>query len=114
VVQASTAFWPGYTERLEIHGTKGTAVISGDKLTGWDVQDDHGDPAPVQKEVMSGASDPMAISLTPFERQFLDFGDAIGAGRKPLVSGEDGYKALEFVISIYDSCREGRKVRLNG
>ena len=24
VIQASTAFWPGYTERLEIHGTKGT------------------------------------------------------------------------------------------
>jgi predicted dehydrogenase len=114
VIQASTAFWPGYTERLEIHGTKGTAVISGDKLTGWDVQDDHGDPAPVQKEVMSGASDPMAISLTPFERQFLDFGDAIKSGRRPLVSGEDGYKALELVISIYDSCREGRKVRLNG
>lgn len=114
VIQASTAFWPGYTERLEIHGTKGTAVISGDKLTGWDVQDDHGEPAPVQKEVMSGASDPMAISLTPFERQFLDFGDAIKTGRKPLVSGEDGYRALALVISIYDSCREGRKVRLNG
>ncbi len=114
VIQASTAFWPGYTERLEIHGTKGTAVISGDKLTAWDVQDDHGDPAPVQKEVMSGASDPMAISLTPFERQFLDFGEAIKTGRKPLVSGEDGYRALELVISIYDSCREGRKVRLNG
>jgi predicted dehydrogenase len=114
VIQASTAFWPGYTERLEIHGTKGTAVISGDKLTGWDVQDDHGEPAPVQKEVMSGASDPMAISLTPFERQFLDFGEAIKTGRKPLVSGEDGYRALELVISIYDSCREGRKVRLNG
>jgi UDP-N-acetyl-2-amino-2-deoxyglucuronate dehydrogenase len=114
VIQASTAFWPGYTERLEIHGTKGTAVISGDKLTGWDVQDDHGEPAPVQKEVMSGASDPMAISLTPFERQFLDFGEAIKTGRQPLVSGEDGYRALELVISIYDSCREGRKVRLNG
>jgi UDP-N-acetyl-2-amino-2-deoxyglucuronate dehydrogenase len=114
VIQASTAFWPGYTERLEIHGTKGTAVISGDKLTTWDVQDDHGDPAPVQKEVMSGASDPMAISLTPFERQFLDFGDAIKSGRKPLISGEDGYKALELVMSIYESCREGRKVRLNG
>ena len=44
VIQASTAFWPGYTERLEIHGTKGTAIISGDKLTTWDVEDDSGDP----------------------------------------------------------------------
>ena len=114
VIQASTAFWPGYTERLEIHGTKGTAVISGDRLTTWDVQDDSGDPAPVARDVMSGASDPMSISLEPFERQFLDFGEAIRTGRPPLVSGEDGYRALEFVIGAYDSCRSGQKVELNG
>jgi len=113
VLQASTAFWPGYSERLEVHGTKGSAVITGDKLTAWDVQDDEGDPAPIDRNVESGASDPMAISLTPFERQFLDFGDAIGNHRRPLVAGEDGYRALELVISIYNSCREGRKVTLN-
>lgn len=114
VIQASTAFWPGYTERLEIHGTKGTAVISGDKLTTWDVQDDSGDPAPVEKEVMSGSSDPMAISLTPFERQFRSFGEAIMTGTKPFISGEDGYRALELVLSVYKSSREGQKVTLGG
>jgi predicted dehydrogenase len=31
VMQASTSFWPGYTERMEIHGTKGSAIISGDR-----------------------------------------------------------------------------------
>jgi UDP-N-acetyl-2-amino-2-deoxyglucuronate dehydrogenase len=113
VLQASTAFWPGYSERLEVHGAKGTAIITGDKLTNWDVQDDEGAPAPVDREVASGASDPMAISLVPFERQFLDFGDAIQNHRRPLVAGEDGYRALELVIGIYNSCREGRKVTLN-
>jgi UDP-N-acetyl-2-amino-2-deoxyglucuronate dehydrogenase len=112
VIQASTAFWPGYPERVEIHGTKGTAVLSGDKLTTWDVENDSGEPAPVDREVASGASDPMAISLLPFERQFLDFGEAIRTGRKPLSSGEDGYKAIELVISVYESCRDGCVVRL--
>jgi predicted dehydrogenase len=112
VIQASTAFRPGYTERIEIHGTKGTAIVSGDKLTAWDVENDSGEPAPVEKESMSGASDPMAISLAPFERQFLDFGDAIRTGREPLVSGEAGYQALEIVLSVYSSCREGRKVTI--
>src|SRR5450631_37079 len=112
VIQASTAFWPGYTERTEFHGTKGTAIISGDKLTTWDVMDDAGDPAPIAKEVASGASDPMAISLEPFERQFLDFGDAIAKGRKPLVSGEEGVQAMEIVDAIYRSCRTGEKVTL--
>ena len=112
VIQASTAFWPGYTERLEFHGSKGTAIVSGDKLTTWDVEDDSGDPAPVAGAVASGASDPMAISLEPFERQFLDFGEAIAQGRKPLVAGEEGVQAMEIVDAIYRSCRTGEKVTL--
>jgi len=112
VIQASTAFWPGYSERIEIHGTKGTAIFTGDKLTAWDVENDQGAPAPVEREAMSGASDPMAISLTPFERQFLNFGEACKSGRKPLITGEDGVRALEFVLSVYRSCREGQKVVL--
>jgi len=112
VIQAATAFWPGYPERIELHGTKGTAVVTGDKLTTWDVENDSGEPAPVTKEAASAASDPMAISLEPFERQFLDFGDAIRRGRQPLVAGEQGYQALEVVDAVYRSCRTGEKVVL--
>jgi predicted dehydrogenase len=112
VIQASTAFWPGYSERVEIHGTKGTAIITGDKLTSWDVQDDAGEPAPIAREISSGSSDPIAISLESFERQFQDFGDAIRTGRQPCSSGEEGFRALELVMSVYQSCREGRRVSL--
>jgi len=109
VIQASTAFWPGYTERIEIHGSKGTAVISGDRMTSWDVREDEpqnaADPAPVAQDVASGSSDPMAISVASFERQFLDFKNAIRDNREPLANGEEGYRALEVVLSIYRSCR---------
>ena len=64
------------------------------------------------QEAASGSSDPMAISLEPFERQFLDFGEAIRSGREPLVSGEEGYQALEIVDAIYRSCRSGEKATL--
>lgn len=114
VIQASTALWPGYAERIELHGTKGTAVVSGDRLITWDVRDDAGDDPPLASIVASGASDPMAISLEPFERQFRDFGDAIRERRRPSVSGEDGYQALELVDAIYRSCRTGAVVQLAG
>jgi predicted dehydrogenase len=55
----------------------------------------------------------MAIPIEPFERQFRDFGEAIRTGRKPVVSGEEGYRALELVLSAYRSCREGVKVVLD-
>jgi predicted dehydrogenase len=56
----------------------------------------------------------MAISVTTFERQFIDFAEAIRAGREPLSNGEDGYRALEFVLSVYQSCREKRAVSIGG
>jgi predicted dehydrogenase len=112
VIQAATAIWPGYPERIEIHGTKGSAIVTGDQLTTWDVRDDEGEPAPLSHQAKSGASDPMAISLTPFERQLADFGEACKAGRASASSGIDGYRALQLVRSIYTSCAEGRKVRI--
>jgi len=110
VIQAATALWPGYPERIAIHGTKGSTIVTGDQLTAWDVRDDEGEPAPLSNQSKSGASDPMAISLTPFERQLADFGEACKTGRPPASSGVDGYRALQLVRSIYTSCAEGRKV----
>jgi len=112
VIQAATAFQPGYPERMEIHGTRGTAIITGDRLTVWDVEPDSGEEPPLSSALMSGASDPLAISLAPFERQFLDFGEAIRCRRAPLVGGEEGYRALEVVDAVYRSCREGRIITL--
>lgn len=112
VVQAATALWPGYPERIEIHGTKGTAIVSGDQLTIWDVKDDEGEPAPVARDSRSGASDPMAISLAPFERTFLDFGEACRTGGEANSSGVEGYRALQLVTAIYESCRAGKTVKV--
>jgi predicted dehydrogenase len=112
VMQAATALWPGYPERIEIHGTKGSAIVTGDQLTAWDVRDDEGEPPPLAQQAKSGASDPMAISLTPFERQLADFGDACKTGHAPASSGIEGYRALQLVRSIYTSCAEGRKVQI--
>ena len=112
VIQAATAFWPGYPERIEIHGTKGSAIIVGDKVASWNVMDGGGDSAPAANQLVSASSDPMAISLAPFERQFLDFGEAIRNGRPPLVDGDQGYRALEVVEAIYRSSREGKPISL--
>jgi predicted dehydrogenase len=113
VIQASTAFWPGYSERIELHGTKGSAIVTGDRLTSWVVQDDQGEPPPLAEVESSAASDPLALSLLPFERQFLDFGESIRTGRAPLVSGVEGLQAIEVVDGIYRSCRSSEKVRLS-
>ena len=112
VIQAATSYWPGFAERIEIHGTKGSAIITGDQLTAWDVQDDSGEAAPLARLDATGASDPMAISLLTIERQLLDFGEACTTGRPPACTGIDGFNALQLVRSIYTSCAEARKVEI--
>jgi UDP-N-acetyl-2-amino-2-deoxyglucuronate dehydrogenase len=113
VIQAATAFQPGYPERIEISGTHGTAIITGDRLTTWDVENDSGEKPPLAGASASGASDPMAISLAPFERQFVDFAEAIRTRRDPLVSGAEGHRALALVDAIYRSCRSESRVTIN-
>jgi predicted dehydrogenase len=110
VMQASTALWPGYPERVEIHGTRGSAIITGDRLTSWDVREDSGEPAPVATPGASGSSDPMAISLEPFERQFQELLDAHRERRQPLVGIREGVAALAVVEAVYESCRTGSPV----
>jgi UDP-N-acetyl-2-amino-2-deoxyglucuronate dehydrogenase len=112
IVQASTAFWPGFVERLELHGTNGSAILSANRLTCWTVKGESYDKAPLEAESASGAADPMGISLTPFERQFENFADAIRSGSKPLVTGEDGYEALKITLALYRSCERRQPVSL--
>jgi UDP-N-acetyl-2-amino-2-deoxyglucuronate dehydrogenase len=54
----------------------------------------------------------MAIALTSFERQFLDFAESIRIGRPPLSSGEEGFRALQVVLGIYESCQKHEPVNL--
>lgn len=113
VIQASTAFWPGYPERIELHGTKGSAVIEGDRLTRWDVQGDTGDDPPLQAAADgSGASDPMAIPIENLKRNFANFGHAVATRTAPLIDGAEGLAALEIVLGVYQAARSGETVRL--
>ena len=107
VLQAATATWPGYPERIEIHGSKGTAIITGDQLTAWDVDGDGGGDAPLAAGVDSGAADPMAISIENLQSQFADFGRAVREGGEPLVNGAEGLAALRLVLGVYESARRG-------
>ncbi len=114
VIQASTAFRPGFTERTEVHGAKGSAIITGDKLTSWQVEGDDGSDAPLEAgSDDSGAADPMAIPIENLKRGFADFAGAVEQGADPLISGEEGYRALQIVLGVYEAAREGRPVRLS-
>jgi UDP-N-acetyl-2-amino-2-deoxyglucuronate dehydrogenase len=109
-ITASTAIYPGYPERLEIYGTKGSVILEGGKITAWNIQGESPVYTIPSSKPSSGASDPMSIGHQWHMFQYRDFLNAIIGERDPLVSGEEGKKSLKLITAIYESSREGRVV----
>jgi len=112
VVQASTALFPGFPDRIEIHGTKGSVATEGDFLKRWEVP---GCPAPPPEAFQSstlGSSKPMDIPVEPFCRQLRNIMEAISSGKPPLITGEEGLETLKIVLAMYESARHGRRVTI--
>ena len=86
VIQATTAAYPGYLKRIEIHGDQGTAVLQEEDLKAWDFAKATRADAKILKEMAQekstggGASDPSAIGHHGHALQIKDFVDAIQKG----------------------------------
>jgi predicted dehydrogenase len=110
VIQASTALYPGFPERLDVHGSRGSAAIEGADIGLWAIQGQEAQTA--KAGGATGHSDPGAIGHAWHVPVIADFVDAIIEDREPMVSGQDGLDTLELVMAIYKSAEEGREVTL--
>ncbi len=117
-ITASTAVWPGLLKKTEIHGTTGSAIVEQDQVLLWHFEKSKPkDRAVVDKlmnqdESSGGASDPKTISCAGHTEQLRDFIKAIQIGKKPKITGDEGRKAVEIVLAIYQSARTGKRVTL--
>lgn len=111
VIEGSTAVFPGYPERLEVFGENGSVIMEGGKIIEWNLKDQDAlqNEEPGSKKD-SGASDPMAIDYAYHKFQIEDFVRAVQEDREPLVTGEEGLKALALIRAIYQSSAEGVRV----
>jgi predicted dehydrogenase len=118
VIQATTSIWPGLPKTIGVHGDQGSVVIEQEDLLRWEfktplAEDDSIRQRFAQKVGASGgSSNPAAISHTGHARQLADFVQAITEGRRPLVDGREGRKAVEVILGIYRSDATGKVVEL--
>lgn len=117
VIQASTCSYPGLPKRLEILGETGTAILEDDTFKAWNFAEE----LPTDEETLhppeasgigGGASDPKAIGTEGHRRLYVDFADAILSGRPSLITGGEARRAVELILAIYQSSREGKPVKL--
>ncbi len=112
-ILSSTAAFPGFPQRLEITGTKGTVTVEDGRIVGRALAVD-ANPAATSEAGRSAAADPAALDVAGHAAQLADLLDAVDTGREPAVTGQDGRDALAIVLAVYESSRTGRPVRPGG
>jgi len=118
VIEASTAVYPGLLKRIEIHGTKGSAVMEEEDIKIWDFAKKRARDAAIMKELSGktdtggGASDPAAIGHHGHTAQLKDVIAAIRKDTSPAIDGPEGRRAVEIILGIYKAAETGRAVTL--
>jgi len=120
VLECSTAVYPGLSERLEVTGTGGTAIVEAGELKLRELKEEKGETSPYggkatasrQDPAHAAASNPEDISYAGHREQLRDLLDAIDTGRKPAIDGAEARKPLEIILAAYESARGGRDVTL--
>jgi predicted dehydrogenase len=111
VLEASTIIQPGYPNKLELHGEKGSIILTDSEIVDWSVEG----LEPPQFEAVSNASgikDPMAIGTQGHERIISDFIEAIQQDREPLVPAASARLSIELILAIYESSKQGKAIQL--
>lgn len=117
-IEASTAAFPGYLKRIELHGSAGSAAMEEEDIVRWDFAEADAHDADIKKMMEQssstggGASDPSAIGHHGHTHQFEDVLKAIENDTKPAVDGAEGRRSVEIILAIYAAAESGQRVKL--
>jgi len=110
VIEATTAAYPGFAERIALNFTNGTATLEGGAVTG-ELLD--GTKFEFGKAQSTGfGANIMAFDHGAHRTVIADFLEAVRTGREPSVSGRSALDAQRLIEAIVESSREQRPVSL--
>jgi len=104
-MSCTTSAFPGSAARLEIIGSRGSALLEGETLTRLYLNKGDGSPAvnAAEEQGRAGGDSAASANQEAFVRQYADFVEAIAEQRQPAISGEAAREALAFVLEVYRS-----------
>ncbi len=109
-LQATTAAYPGFTERIELNCTQGSATLEGGALQ---VAFLNGKTLALgASQTGGGGADPMAFDHGPHRALLQDFVAAIREGREPAVTGRSALRVHQVIDAIVRSSQADAAVLL--
>ena len=106
---ATTAHYPGASERIEIIGTKGTANLAGEELEVF-YQDGNRERFGAPAKTGGGGADPMDFPHDRHRAVMADFLDALDQDREPLVTTAEALKVHFLIDALLESAASGKRV----
>lgn len=125
VIHCTTAAYPGLSARLQIMGSRGSAIIDNDRLEFFHAADDgesiagHGLSAVGSGNQVDSVIDAGETSAAPrredefirsHSRQYDDLARALGGGEAPGITARDATDSLALVHALYASATLGTAV----
>jgi UDP-N-acetyl-2-amino-2-deoxyglucuronate dehydrogenase len=111
-ITAGTSLFPGYPERLEIYGEKGSIIMQAGKITDWHVANIPAPEVMKSKTRASGASDPASIGHLNHKIVIEDMVNAITQNEAPMVDGAEAKKSVTLITALYHSSKAGKMITL--
>lgn len=121
VIQGATCLYPGFAERVEVHGTAGSVIVEGDRIKLWQADEREATAGLYGGGVMQQPTPSVHLAGRPTDDvedttalwgeqhrlQIADFVGAIRDDRTPFITGGMGLEPLQVILAIYRSAAEG-------
>ena len=117
-IVGTTAAYPGYLKRIEISGSKGSAILEEEDIIRWDFAESSPTDAAMHEAMANrksgggGAADPAAIGYAGHAKLFANVIAAIDGKEKLVIDGPEGCRSVEIILAIYQSAKSGQTVKL--
>ncbi|MEH7386943.1 Gfo/Idh/MocA family oxidoreductase [Bacillus sp. JJ1521] len=108
VIEGTTSVFPERSTRIELYGEKGTIIFDDNGIQEW-ITKDKGD---ITKEIKIEQENIEGVRSIGHYHFIEDMAKAIIEDREPMVTGEEARKAVDLILSIYESSKQQKEVYL--
>ena len=111
VLQATTAAYPGFPERIELNFTEGTATLEAGELQVTLTNGTHRTLG--ARQASGGGANPMGFDHAAHRAVLKDFIAAVQSGTAPAVTGRSALGVQQVIEAIMESSKTGSTISLH-